>query len=71
VFDGIADNQHIWFLLMFKRYDTLAKHMVELRPRTHEEKVAYLQQRVRGTMGTIPSLVRLETPEQVLATARS
>ncbi len=70
VFDGIADNQHIWFLLMFHRYETLADHMVDLRPRTHEEKIAYLKRRVRTQLGTIPSIVRLETSAQMAETHR-
>ncbi len=70
VFDGIADNQAIWFLLMTKNYDKLARHMVELVPRSHEEKVAYLQTRVRTQKGTIPSLFWLESPANVQATSR-
>lgn len=48
VFEGI-DFFIIWFLLMFKRYDTLAKHFVELNdtPRSHEEIVALLKERTR------------------------
>lgn len=48
VFEGI-DFFIIWGLLMLKRYDTLAKHFVELRdePRTHEEIVALLKERTR------------------------
>lgn len=48
VFEGI-DFFIVWILLMLKRYDTLAKHFVELRdtPRSHEEIVALLKERTR------------------------
>jgi fatty acid desaturase len=48
VFEGI-DYFQIWFLLMLKRYDTLAKHFVDLEetPRTKEEIIALLKERVK------------------------
>jgi len=70
VFDGIADNQAIWFLLMFHRYDRLARHVVPLRERTHAETVQMLQQRVRGQLGPIPSMLGLQTPASLRETSR-
>lgn len=49
VFEGI-DFFMVWFYLMLNRYDTLAKHFVELRekPRSHDEIVALLKSRTRA-----------------------
>jgi hypothetical protein len=46
VFDGI-DYFQVWFFLMLKRYDILAKHFVDLaeEPRTEEEVIALLEKR--------------------------
>ncbi len=48
VFQG-TDYPMIWALLMFKRYDALARRFVDLResPRSHEEIVALLRQRTQ------------------------
>lgn len=70
VFDGIADNQQIWFLLMFGRWDTLADHLVDFKGRTHEEKVAFLQSRVHGQAGELPPFFALETPQRMAETDR-
>ncbi|MEZ4316408.1 MAG: fatty acid desaturase [Myxococcota bacterium] len=70
VFDGIADNQQIWFLLMTHNYDKLARHLVNFRNRTHEEKVALLQERVRGRIGGLPSFTHIETVEEMRASDR-
>ncbi|MFW5920518.1 MAG: fatty acid desaturase family protein [Polyangiales bacterium] len=57
VFEGI-DYFQIWWLLMWKRFDALARHFVDLRdePRRHEEIVALLQERVRAlpARGVVP-----------------
>ena len=71
VFDGIADNQMIWFLLMFKRYDKLANHVVNLRERSHEELVEMLKERVRTQQGPIPALLRWESREHMVANSRA
>ena len=70
VFDGIRDNQHVWFLLMTKNYDTLANKMVNFNGRTHDEKVAYLKNKVCGQKGAIPRIFSLETREDLKRTAR-
>jgi len=70
VFDGIADNQAIWFLLMTHNYDKLARHLVNFRDRTHEEKVDFLKSRVRRTIGEIPRIFQIETPAMMKATDR-
>ncbi len=48
VFQG-TDYPMIWALLMFKRYDALARRFVDLResPRSHEEIVALLRHRTQ------------------------
>jgi hypothetical protein len=48
VFDGI-DFFQVWFLLMTKQYDTLAKHYVDLgeRPKSKDEIIALLKDRVQ------------------------
>jgi len=70
VFDGLNDNQAVWFLLMTKNYDKLARHLVDFRDRNHEEKIAFLQERVRTQSGPIPSFFKLESSEHMRATAR-
>jgi hypothetical protein len=70
VFDGLTDNQAVWFLLMTKNYDKLARHLVDFKGRTHEEKIAFLKSRVQRTRGELPSLFGLETLEDVTRTAR-
>lgn len=71
VFDGIRDNQHVWFLLMTKNYDTLAEHMVNFHGRTHEEKVAYIKNRTKRQLGEIPAIFRLESKEDMQRTKRN
>ena len=69
--DGLGDNQVVWFLLMAGRYDKLARHLVDFKGRTHEEKVAFLKSRVQRTKGTIPSLFYIETTDDAARTARN
>jgi hypothetical protein len=47
IFEGI-DFFQVWFFLMFKRYDILAKHFVDLEetPRSDEEIIALMKSRV-------------------------
>ncbi len=71
VFDGLNDNQAVWLLLMTKNYDKMARHLVDLKGRTHEEKIAFLQSRVRGQMGRIPGIFHIETREDMAASARN
>ena len=71
VFDGIADNQAVWFLLMTKNYDKLARHLVNFKGRSHEEKVAFLKGRVRRQLGPIPGIFEVEAADEVLLTART
>jgi fatty acid desaturase len=70
VFDGIRDNQHVWFLLMTHNYDKLADCLVDLNDRTKEEKIAFLKSRVRRTMGPMRGFLQFETAKDVIATAR-
>lgn len=60
VWDGLGDNQQIWFLLMTKNYDKLANHMVNFKNRTHEEKVAFLKERVQRHRGVRRGLFELD-----------
>ena len=61
VFDGLGDNQQVFWLLMTRRYDTLAEHLVDFRGRTHEQKVEMLKSRVQRRRGTMPRFFHLET----------
>jgi fatty acid desaturase len=70
VFDGLMDNLMLWFLLMTHNYDKLARHLVDFHGRTHEEKVAFLKSRTRGTLGERLPHLYFETPADVTATAR-
>lgn len=60
VFDGLGNNQRVWWLLMTKDYETLARHLVDFEGRTMEQRVAFLQSRVRGTIGERPGLFQIE-----------
>ncbi|MEE2828910.1 MAG: fatty acid desaturase [Myxococcota bacterium] len=54
VFDGLGNNQVVWWCLMTKNYDRLARHVVDLPGapvRSHEEKIAWLQSRTRTPIG--------------------
>lgn len=70
VFDGIADNIVMWVLIMTRRYDYLAEHLIDLKGRTHEEKVAFLKERMHRRTGDLPPLFHWETPEDVARTDR-
>ncbi|MEZ4240154.1 MAG: fatty acid desaturase [Myxococcota bacterium] len=47
VFDGIQNNQQIWWLLMTHNYGKLADHLVDFKGRTREERIAFLQSRTQ------------------------
>lgn len=50
VFQGVTNNQVVFTWLMTQQWDKLAEHVVDLPgapPRTHDDKVAWLQSRVR------------------------
>lgn len=49
VFDGIENNQQIWWCLMRGDYGFLADHLVDLQGRSREEKIAFLKRRVQRT----------------------
>jgi len=70
VFDGVRDNQHVWFLLMTRNYGKLADCLVNFRGRTHEEKVSFLESRVKPTVGARRGFFEFETAEEVIATKR-
>jgi fatty acid desaturase len=50
VFDGVRNNQVIWWRLMRQDYGWLADRLVDLGGRrpTREERIAFLKERVRG-----------------------
>ena len=54
VFDGIRNNQQIWWRLMRGDYGYLADHLVDLGDRrpSREEKIAFLKERTQRTVGT-------------------
>lgn len=63
VFQGLSDNQAIWLRLMLKDYDTLARHLVDLGPpRSQEDKVAFLKDRVRRRKGSLPRFFDFSRP---------
>ena len=70
VFDGIRDNQQVWWLLMTGNYDKLASHLVDFKGRSHQEKVAFLQSRARRQLQPLVRFFRIETAEDVALTAR-
>jgi hypothetical protein len=70
VFDGLNDNQAVWFLLMTQNYDKLARHLLNFHDRSHDEKMAFLKERVRTQKGEIPAFFALESEDQMRATDR-
>lgn len=60
VFDGLPNNQVVWWCLMTQDYDRMASHVVNFRDRTHEELVAFLRDRVRRQRGAIKGLLEFE-----------
>ncbi len=68
VFDGIGNNQTIWWLLMTKNYSELADHLLayEGDERTREELIAMLKLRTRRTRGRIRGLLEFETSAPII-----
>ncbi len=61
-FDGLGNNQTVWWCLMTQQWDRLASHVVDLPGapvRDHAAKVAWLQQRVRTPIGAPRGLLEL------------
>jgi fatty acid desaturase len=67
VFDGIRDNQQVWWLLMTGQYGKLADHLVDFRGRTREERIAFLKDRVQRRRGEVRPLLALEPRPTVAA----
>jgi fatty acid desaturase len=61
VFDGIRDNQQIFWLLMRGDYGRLADHLVNFRDRTRDERIEWLKSRVQRQRGPIPRLLGFES----------
>ena len=62
VFDGLGNNQTVWWCLMTGNYGKLADHLVDLpgQPvRTREQKMEWLRGRTQGRIGTLPALFKL------------
>jgi fatty acid desaturase len=66
VFDGLGNNQRVWWLLMSGQYDVLAQHMMNFRDRTLEERVQFLKDRVQRRRGELKSFFAQE-PEPIAA----
>lgn len=60
LFDGVRNNQVIWWCLMLGDYGRLADHLLDLGDRrpTREEKIAFLKSRVQGRSGARKGLVQ-------------
>ena len=61
VFDGLGNNQTVWWCLMSQQWERLADHLVDLPGapvRTRDQKIAFLQDRVRRTAGQPTPLLR-------------
>jgi fatty acid desaturase len=56
VFSGIRNNQQVWWLLMTRNYRTLAEHLVDFQGRSLEERITFLQARVRRRRGAVKAL---------------
>lgn len=68
VFDGIGNNQTIWWCLMTKNYGRLADHLVRYPgdERTREEIIAMLKLRVRRTQGRAKGIFEFETAAPII-----
>lgn len=60
VFDGIRNNQRVWWLLMTHQYGVLADHLVNFKDRTREERIAFLKDRVRRQRSPILGFLKIE-----------
>ena len=64
-FDGIRNNQQIWWCLMRGDYGFLADHLLDPAGRrpTREERIAFLKGRVQHQAGELKGLmIRVEHP---------
>jgi hypothetical protein len=68
IFDGIGNNQTVWFCLMTKNYGRLADHLVRYPgdTRTREELIAMLQERTSRTRGRIKGIFEFETAAPIV-----
>jgi len=66
-FDGIRNNQAIWWRLMRKDYGYLADHLVDAGGRrpTREAKIAFLKERTQRTTGQRKGLVERRERREV------
>ncbi|HHO53460.1 MAG TPA: fatty acid desaturase [Deltaproteobacteria bacterium] len=71
VFDGIQNNQQIWFLLMTRNYRRLAENMVDFCGRSVEERIAMLKERVHRRRYPIRGLLQREQPHEVQLARRA
>ena len=63
VFNGLGNNQTVWWCLMKDDYGKLADHLLDLPGgpvRTREEKIAFLQHRVRRRRGEVPPWIAVQ-----------
>lgn len=60
VFDGVRNNQQIWFCLMTGNYGYLADRMVDFRGRSREERITFLKARVQRQRGRIRGFLERE-----------
>ena len=67
VFDGLRNNQKIWFLLMSGNYGVLADHLVDFKGRTRDEKIAFLKSRVQRQRGAIKGFLEREPDLRAVA----
>ena len=68
VFDGIGNNQTVWWCLMTKNYGRLADHLVRYPgdERTREELIAMLKLRTRRTDGRIKGIFEFESDAPII-----
>jgi len=68
IFDGIGNNQSIWWCLMTKNYDRLADHLVRYPgdDRSREQIIEMLKSRVRRTVGRKKGIFEHETDAPIL-----
>jgi hypothetical protein len=60
VFDGIRNNQQVWWLLMTGNYGYLADRLVDFKGRTRDERIAFLKDRVQRQRGPIKGFLERE-----------
>ena len=62
VFDGLGNNQTVWWCLMTKNYGKLADHLVRYPgdTRTREELIEMLKSRTQRTVGRKKGVFEIE-----------